>query len=258
MPTASSNSLPQSLSISDSGNGSTAFYHQSPSFEKISLSGGGSSVGSSSAGTGTLAGSYTVHPTAAVLSHHYPNYPVVYEDYKDTNEGLTSINNTYGNLYLTMYDDYGSMLLQQPGRIDGSGVGDVDCVVPRVRTVKKRVNSNRKERRRTHSINAAFAALRGCIPNVPSDTKLSKIKTLRLATSYIAYLMEVLNKDDPNLTEEGFKADMVTRKIENRDEKRKRESQVYRRVIQFLLLTLNFVVYRQYCVGDDEYTRDDR
>ena len=57
--------------------------------------------------------------------------------------------------------------------------------------------SNKKERRRTQSINNAFASLRDCIPNVPTDTKLSKIKTLRLATSYIDYLMQVSNI--PNL-----------------------------------------------------------
>jgi len=60
---------------------------------------------------------------------------------------------------------------------------------PFVMVVKKRNTANKKERRRTQSINTAFAELRDCIPNVPSDTKLSKIKTLRLATCYIAHLM---------------------------------------------------------------------
>ena len=64
------------------------------------------------------------------------------------------------------------------------------------RVVKRRSSANKKERRRTQSINNAFAELRECIPNVPADTKLSKIKTLRLATSYIAYLMDVLHGDD--------------------------------------------------------------
>ena len=77
-----------------------------------------------------------------------------------------------------------------------------------VRCVKRRITANKKERRRTMSINNAFASLRGCIPNVPSDTKLSKIKTLRLATSYIAYLMDILQKDDPNINEPGFKAEL--------------------------------------------------
>ncbi|KAK4299877.1 hypothetical protein Pmani_027878 [Petrolisthes manimaculis] len=64
------------------------------------------------------------------------------------------------------------------------------------RVVRRKTSANKKERRRTQSINNAFAELRECIPNVPADTKLSKIKTLRLATSYIAYLMEVLHTDD--------------------------------------------------------------
>lgn len=78
--------------------------------------------------------------------------------------------------------------------------------VPVVRVVKRRTTANKKERRRTQSINNAFSDLRDCIPNVPSDTKLSKIKTLRLATSYIGYLMEVLDSDDPDT--DGFKADL--------------------------------------------------
>lgn len=55
-----------------------------------------------------------------------------------------------------------------------------------------------KERRRTHCINTAFGELRKCIPNVPTDTKLSKIKTLRLAISYIQYLTEMLDADLEN------------------------------------------------------------
>lgn len=61
---------------------------------------------------------------------------------------------------------------------------------------KRRNTANKKERRRTQSINNAFADLRDCIPNVPADTKLSKIKTLRLAASYIGYLMAVLESDE--------------------------------------------------------------
>ena len=45
-----------------------------------------------------------------------------------------------------------------------------------VRCGKRRGTANKKERRRTHSINTAFTNLRDRIPNVPSDTKLSKIK----------------------------------------------------------------------------------
>ena len=82
------------------------------------------------------------------------------------------------------------------------------------RCYRRRTSANKKERRRTLSINTAFSNLRGSIPNVPSDTKLSKIKTLRLAISYIAYLNEVLEKGD---SKGGFKAD-ISRKRERRTE----------------------------------------
>lgn len=87
---------------------------------------------------------------------------------------------------------------------------------------KRRASGPKKERRRTESINTAFSELRECIPNVPVDTKLSKIKTLRLATSYIAYLMDVLAKDTGET--EGFKAEI---KKYDRDLKRKQETVGY-------------------------------
>ena len=83
--------------------------------------------------------------------------------------------------------------------------------------------SNKKERRRTQSINAAYTALRDCIPNVPCDTKLSKIKTLRLATSYIDYLINVLKSDDPKLAAEGFKADVHKKWNDKTDEQKRKE-----------------------------------
>ena len=83
--------------------------------------------------------------------------------------------------------------------------------------------SNKKERRRTQSINNAFASLRDCIPNVPCDTKLSKIKTLRLATSYISYLMQVLSSDDPNAVMDEFKADIHKRWNEKSEEQKRIE-----------------------------------
>lgn len=46
---------------------------------------------------------------------------------------------------------------------------------PVVRVVRKRTTANKKERKRTQSINAAFQDLRDRIPNVPADTKLSKV-----------------------------------------------------------------------------------
>ncbi|XP_048514229.1 basic helix-loop-helix transcription factor scleraxis isoform X2 [Athalia rosae] len=57
---------------------------------------------------------------------------------------------------------------------------------------KQRCQANARERDRTHSVNTAFTALRTLIPTEPADRKLSKIETLRLASSYISHLGAVL------------------------------------------------------------------
>lgn len=72
---------------------------------------------------------------------------------------------------------------------------------------KKRVSANKKERRRTQSINNAFTDLRNRIPQIPIDTKLSKIKTLKLAINYIEHLMKLLQENDPT-SFEPFKPDL--------------------------------------------------
>ncbi|KAJ7999593.1 hypothetical protein DPEC_G00196020 [Dallia pectoralis] len=58
--------------------------------------------------------------------------------------------------------------------------------------VKQRTTANARERDRTQSVNTAFSALRTLIPTEPVDRKLSKIETLRLASSYISHLANVL------------------------------------------------------------------
>lgn len=108
-----------------------------------------------------------------------------------------------------------------PAEYGPAGQGRLEALSGRLGR-RKGVGGPKKERRRTESINSAFAELRECIPNVPADTKLSKIKTLRLATSYIAYLMEVLAKDSQPGDTEGFKAEI--KKADGRENKRKRET----------------------------------
>ncbi|XP_029448157.1 basic helix-loop-helix transcription factor scleraxis [Rhinatrema bivittatum] len=57
---------------------------------------------------------------------------------------------------------------------------------------RQRHTANARERDRTNSVNTAFTALRTLIPTEPADRKLSKIETLRLASSYISHLGNVL------------------------------------------------------------------
>jgi hypothetical protein len=85
------------------------------------------------------------------------------------------------------------------------------------RCFKRRVSANKKERRRTQSINTAFSDLRTAIPNVQPDTKLSKIKTLKLATKYIEFLMDILAKDDPTAMPSAFKAEIIKTRKDHRD-----------------------------------------
>ncbi|XP_026140925.1 basic helix-loop-helix transcription factor scleraxis-like [Carassius auratus] len=58
--------------------------------------------------------------------------------------------------------------------------------------IHQRNAANARERDRTNSVNTAFTALRTLIPTEPADRKLSKIETLRLASSYISHLGNVL------------------------------------------------------------------
>lgn len=62
---------------------------------------------------------------------------------------------------------------------------------------KQRQAANARERDRTHSVNTAFSTLRALIPTEPADRKLSKIETLRLASSYIAHLGSALGHGPP-------------------------------------------------------------
>ncbi|XP_058504793.1 basic helix-loop-helix transcription factor scleraxis-like [Solea solea] len=79
----------------------------------------------------------------------------------------------------------------------GIGVGGMmGRIVPPIPTapteIRQRTAANARERDRTNSVNTAFTALRTLIPTEPADRKLSKIETLRLASSYISHLGNVL------------------------------------------------------------------
>lgn len=64
-------------------------------------------------------------------------------------------------------------------------------------TKHKRVSANKRERSRMHTVNEAFDSLRELVPTYPSNRKLSKIETLRLACSYIEDLAKLLHESPP-------------------------------------------------------------
>ena len=53
--------------------------------------------------------------------------------------------------------------------------------------------ANLRERTRMRVLSKAFGKLKLMLPWVPPDTKLSKLDTLRLATSYISHLQKILD-----------------------------------------------------------------
>ena len=74
----------------------------------------------------------------------------------------------------------------------------------------RRIQANKRERTRMHTVNAAFDCLRDLVPTYPSNRKLSKIETLRLACAYIQDLAQLLNDtsamhgEDVNIYGENF------------------------------------------------------
>ncbi|KAM6908298.1 musculin [Anarhichas minor] len=55
--------------------------------------------------------------------------------------------------------------------------------------------ANARERSRMRVLSKGFSRLKTTLPWVPADTKLSKLDTLRLASSYISHLRQLLQDD---------------------------------------------------------------
>ena len=77
---------------------------------------------------------------------------------------------------------------------EGSGEIDVGDIGTLMEVRNKRIQANSRERKRMHTVNSAFDQLRELVPTYPSNRKLSKIDTLRLACTYIQDLVSVLHQ----------------------------------------------------------------
>ena len=74
---------------------------------------------------------------------------------------------------------------------ESNGEGEQDDITVEQKKMK-RVAANSRERRRMHTVNSAFDKLRELVPTYPTNRKLSKIDTLRLACAYIEDLTALL------------------------------------------------------------------
>ncbi|CAI2737228.1 unnamed protein product [Dicrocoelium dendriticum] len=59
----------------------------------------------------------------------------------------------------------------------------------------RKVHQREQDKNRTRSLNVAFCRLRSCLPEIPKDTKLTKIRTLRYAINHIRHLMDIVRQD---------------------------------------------------------------
>ena len=66
--------------------------------------------------------------------------------------------------------------------------------------------ANLRERTRMRILSKAFGKLKLMLPWVPPDTKLSKLDTLRLATSYISHLQRILEENESDLEDTKFQS----------------------------------------------------
>ncbi|GAB5584034.1 transcription factor 21 [Prionailurus iriomotensis] len=84
-------------------------------------------------------------------------------------------------------------------RVAGGGGGGKKPLPPKGSAAdckqSQRNAANARERARMRVLSKAFSRLKTSLPWVPPDTKLSKLDTLRLASSYIAHLRQLLQED---------------------------------------------------------------
>ncbi|KAK7907556.1 hypothetical protein WMY93_016168 [Mugilogobius chulae] len=67
--------------------------------------------------------------------------------------------------------------------------------LPRAQRSQHSPENAARERSRVRNLRQAFHSLQAALPSVPPDTKLSKLDVLLLATNYIAYLTETLDRE---------------------------------------------------------------
>jgi len=105
----------------------------------------------------------------------------------------------YHNGYADVNNSYDSMSSFNNNPINGTNSAKKRKMSPTAHP-RVRKTSTVRERTRTHNVNDGFVTLRNLIPTDPPDRKLSKIETLRLASSYIWHLNSIL-LNSPQQTE---------------------------------------------------------
>ena len=74
--------------------------------------------------------------------------------------------------------------------------GNVSKCHSKYNVLRRPNKTSDRERERVRGLSRAFSRLKTTLPWVPADTKLSKLDTLKLASYYIAYLVQLLKTDN--------------------------------------------------------------
>nr|AHA51235.1 HLH domain-containing protein [Bathyctena chuni]AHA51236.1 HLH domain-containing protein [Bathyctena chuni] len=82
----------------------------------------------------------------------------------------------------------------------------------------KRIAATTRERSRIEHLNCAFITLRSRIPTQPSDVKLTKVETLRLAMSYILHLEKLVADIEAQEKESTGSSEVSSTSKDSRDE----------------------------------------
>ncbi|KAK7009954.1 pancreas transcription factor 1 subunit alpha [Biomphalaria glabrata] len=159
---------------------------------------------------------------ASSLPYLYPEPVSYYQQFYDYNDSLGDVSSAHhqqpqqdsyrdnpfvwfgsGNLYSAYDKNVGISDGRLPLRRGVENRLDKTHRKRRAPTMAQRRAANVRERRRMYNLNEAFDNLRQRIPTFAYEKRLSRIETLRLAISYIAFMAGIVNGEDPGRTRLG-------------------------------------------------------
>ena len=152
-------------------------------------------------------GYHSSHPANMVVHSPYSDCSSSFDQENFLIEGNSNhMDNYHGGMSSTTSDDGMDDDDDQDSNDDNNNHSNKDGggkIRRRKRTcpdqqVHQRQAANQRERKRMQSINDAFEGLRGHIPTLPYEKRLSKVDTLRLAIGYISFLAELVENDIQN------------------------------------------------------------
>ena len=135
------------------------------------------------------------YPGVHALRQHHDNLQTHHNHHHHHQQQHLQYGDHRGN---EMYEHYATTPTTNGKKTAGSnGSPGSKMKRKRIITHEQRHAANIRERRRMVSLNDAFDILRRSVPTFSYEKKLSRIETLRLAITYMAFLSDILAGKDP-------------------------------------------------------------